>query len=207
MNCAHALIFFSHQHPHPKTHTLVNDTLTYRQTVVSPTPTTCLPLPLHSKHKPVMWLTQIMRWEFYGSSLWGWQQHRPACSLPGIRRPLLTLSGSLETGRRLSPKSSSNALQSGRSRVDLRMTSREWQWLSRPTPTATCQSRKHKGPAAAPAILQCMGRTHSGREGEHKYRKCVFLPNRGRFRQCEVHRRDRVAAECFFAVAILLLKH
>lgn len=33
--------------------------------------------------------------------------------------------------------SPSNALQSGRSRVDLRMTSREWQWLSQPTPTET----------------------------------------------------------------------
>lgn len=167
--------------------------------LVSPTPTTCLPLllPLPSKHKPVMWLTQIMRWEFYGSSLWGWQQHRPVCSQPGIRRPLLTLSGSLRSRRRLSPKSSSNALQSGRSRVDLRMTSREWQWLSQPTPTATWQSRKHKGTPAAPAVMQSRGRTRSGREGGHTHRKCVFHTNRGGLRQCEVHRRDRGAAETF----------
>lgn len=78
-------------------------------------------------------------------------------------------------------RSSSNALQSGRSRVDLRMTSREWQCLSQPTPTATCQSQRHKGIQAAPALLACrkysFGRGIYIQEGGSAL--CVFYMNTG----------------------------
>lgn len=57
------------------------DTLTYIQTLVSATqacssypPPTFLPFPLPCQHKPVMWLSEIMRWEFYCGSLWAWHQ-------------------------------------------------------------------------------------------------------------------------------------
>lgn len=158
VNCTSAWFFspIPPNSPHPP---LIKDTLTYRQTLVSPTPHPFLPIPLPCQHKPVMWLSQIMRWEFYCTSLWGWQRLRPMRRLPGIRRPLLTPVGSHQT-QTASLRSSSNALQSGRSRVDLRMTAREWQWLSQATPTATCQSQRHKG--SRDAVLHG-GSPHSGR--------------------------------------------
>lgn len=98
VNCTSAW-FFS---PIPPLLFPIKDTLTYRQTLVSPTPHPFLPIPLPCQHKPVMWLSQIMRWEFYCTNLWGWQRLRPMCSLPGIRRPLLTPEGSGQTRRQLS---------------------------------------------------------------------------------------------------------
>lgn len=84
-------------------------------------------------------------------SVRGWQRPGPLV----VGRPLLT--------RLLSLGSSGDALQSGRSRVDLRMTSREWQCLSQPTPTATCRSRRHKGTqgCSRTALLRG-GSAHSG---------------------------------------------
>lgn len=71
---------------------LKKDTLT--QTLVSatpslfllPTPSAFLPFPFPCPHKPVMWLSEIMRWEFYCSALWAWHQsvrgdsHRGLCA-------------------------------------------------------------------------------------------------------------------------------
>lgn len=88
--------FFSPMHPPPlkkKTHSHT-DRLWCHHPSLFPTPHPFLPFPLPYQHKPVMWLSQIMRWEFYCTSLWGWQRLRPLCSLPGIRRPLLTPVGS-----------------------------------------------------------------------------------------------------------------
>lgn len=107
----------------------------------------------------------------------------------------------------LLPVSSSGALQSGRSRVDLRMTSREWQCLGQPTPTATCRSQRHKGTQAAPALLLLHeGSSHSGGGiyiQEEGSALCVFSMNtggnvRGRGRTAEETQRQRI---------LWLLKH
>lgn len=67
-----------------------------------------------------------------------------------------------------------NALQSGRSRDDLRMTSRAWQCLSQPTPTATCpvpETQRHA--ACSRTTLPRGGSVHSG--GGYTYRKKAVL--------------------------------
>lgn len=154
---------FSHQY----TPTLKKKTHSHTDRhLVSPThagspflPPHFLLFPLPCQHKPVMWLSQIMRWEFYCSSLWAWHQSVRMTATSGLSACFLVLSALCwllwaHTGYTdCSLRSSSNALQSGRSRVDLRMTSREWQCLSQPTSTVTCQSQRHKGMQAAPALL------------------------------------------------------
>lgn len=84
VNCTSAWFFSPIPPPHPP---LIKDTLTYRQTLVSPTPHPFLPIPLPCQHKPVMWLSQIMRWEFYCTSLWGWQQLRLMHRSPWYQAP------------------------------------------------------------------------------------------------------------------------
>lgn len=46
--------------------------LTHAGSPFLPPPFLLFPLPC--QHKPVMWLSQIMRWEFYCNSLWAWHQ-------------------------------------------------------------------------------------------------------------------------------------
>lgn len=95
------------------------------------------------------------------------ESHRPlVCRLSGVERPLLIAVSSQPLLSRVC-----NALQSGRSRVDLRMTSREWQCLSQPAPTARYQSPKHKGMQAAPAILFFMEEAHIHDSDIHTGRK------------------------------------
>lgn len=154
-----------------------------------------------------MWLSQIMRWDFYCTSLWGWQWTQAFVHPPWYHTPSAdswhNKFGDSSLG------SSSDALQSGRSRVDLRMTSREWQWLGQPTLTATCQSRRHKGTLAAPAILFCMEEVliqdrdiHNGRRLCSYVYSIQILVGKSNVRG----RGDRVAAASWRCL-VWLLKH
>lgn len=170
--CSCSDFFFSHQHPHPNKHTHLSKWHTHIQAdcgvthphnLSSPSPprqTQACDVAVSDNEVRILWLQSVRMTAAQALMQPAWLVSGALCWLSAA--PAGPGDGSL-------PKSSSNALQSGRSRVDLRMTSREWQWLSRPTPTATCQSRKHKGTLAALPILLCMGRTHSGREGGRAY--------------------------------------
>lgn len=74
VSCSYAW-FFSPIHPQPKTHSHRDRLWCHPpKPVPLPPPPPFLPFPLPCQHKPVMWLSQIMRWEFYCSSLWAWHQ-------------------------------------------------------------------------------------------------------------------------------------
>lgn len=131
---------------------LKKDTLTERETLVSATQacSSCPPPSLSSLPLPTqacdvtVWDNEVrilLQSSVSLAPICEEESHRAlVCRLSGMERPLLIAVSSQPLLSRVC-----NALQSGRSRVDLRMTSREWQCLSQPAPTARYQSPKHKG--------------------------------------------------------------
>lgn len=103
------------------------------------TPHPFFPFPLPCQRKPVMWLSEIMRWEFYCSSL------APACQsvvLASVGRPLLgaqcTLSG--PATMHFKRVRSRAACRNDNATASLQL-------------TAVCQSRGHKGMCSSPALF------------------------------------------------------
>lgn len=156
-----------------KRHTHIQTDFGVAHPVPHPHPHPFLPFPLPCQHKPVMWLSQIMRWEFYCTSLWGWQRPRSVCSLPGIGRPLLTPVGSCRVHRLFS-----QVLQQCTSKWEIKgWLAHDIQRMTMPQPAYTyCyvpvpETQRQAG-CSRTALLRG-GSTHSG--GGYTYRKRAVL--------------------------------